>query len=133
MTRILRGLTWYVILSKNTILLLPDVNNRWELPVLRYHSITVNYHYPFLGVIVLVILHDFIRQNHHKKLSYRYPFFLIMVNYPIFPLHDPILYLQMYYQYLFILQKYPNNVSILFKNSAILGIEVLIETIVSEC
>ena len=59
-------------------------NHRWELPVLRYYSIRRNYHYPFLGVIVLVILNDFIRQNYHKNQSDRYPFFLIMVNDPIF-------------------------------------------------
>ena len=41
------------------------------------------YHYPFLGVIVLVIFYDFIRQNYHKNLSDSYPFSLIMVNYPI--------------------------------------------------
>ena len=34
-----------------------------------------------------------------------------MVNYPIFLINDHILYFQMYYQYLFFLQKNPNNVS----------------------
>ena len=34
-----------------------------------------------------------------------------MVNYPIFLLNYLILYFQMYFQYLFFLQKYPNNVS----------------------
>ena len=65
---------------------------RWGLPVLSYHSIRGNNHYPFLGVIVLVILHDFIRQTYHKNQSDRYPFFLIMVNYPIFLLNYHILY-----------------------------------------
>ena len=83
----------------------------WELPVLRYHSIRVIYQHPFWGVIFLVILHDFIRQNYHKNLSYRYPLPLIMVNYPIFPINYHNLYFQMYFQYLFFLQKYPNNVS----------------------
>ena len=85
--------------------------HRWELPLLCYHSIRVNYPYPFLGVIVLVILHYFNWQNYHKNQSYCYPFFLIMVNYPIFSLNDHILYFQMYFQYLSFLQKYPNNVS----------------------
>ena len=39
---------------------------------------------PLLGVIFWVILHDFIGQNYHKSQSKNYPFFLIMVNYPIF-------------------------------------------------
>ena len=42
------------------------MNHRWELTVLRYHRITVIYHYPFLEVTFLVILHDFIRQNYHN-------------------------------------------------------------------
>ena len=57
--------------------------HRWELPVLRYHIIRVNSSYPFLGIFFWVILHDFIRQNYHKNQSNRYPFFLIMGNYPI--------------------------------------------------
>ena len=36
--------------------------HRWELPVLCYHGIRGNYHYPFLGVTFSVILHDFIRK-----------------------------------------------------------------------
>ena len=55
-----------------------------------------------------------------------------MVYYPIFLINYHILYFQIYYQYLFSLQKYPNNVSKKIQNSAIFGIEVLIETIVSE-
>ena len=35
------------------------VEHRWELPVLSYHIIRVNYHYPILGVIVLVVLQSF--------------------------------------------------------------------------
>ena len=75
--------------------------HRWELPVIRYHSIRGNYHYPFLGVLFSVILHDFIRQNYHKNQSDPYPFPLITVNYPIFPINYHNLYFQMYYQYLF--------------------------------
>ena len=66
--------------------------HRWELPVIHYHNIRVFYHYSFLWVKVLVILHYFIRQNQHKKNSDCYHFFLIMVNYPIFPINDHILY-----------------------------------------
>ena len=57
---------------------------------------------PFLVVIFLVILHDFIRQNYHKNQSDRYPFFLVLVNYPIFLINYHILYFQMYYQYFFL-------------------------------
>ena len=39
--------------------------HRWELPVLHYQGIRVNYPYPFLGVIFRVILHGFIRKNYH--------------------------------------------------------------------
>ena len=45
---------------------LPPHIHRWELPVLCYHIIRVNYLYPFWGVIFGVILHGFIRQNYHK-------------------------------------------------------------------
>ena len=38
---------------------------------------------PFRGDF-FVILYDFIRQNYHKNQSDRYPFFLIIVNYPVF-------------------------------------------------
>ena len=93
----------------NKVILVEE--HRWELPVLCYHSIRGDYHYPFLGVIVSVILHYFIRQNYHKNQSDRYPFFLIMINYQIFPINYHILYFQMYSQYLSFLQKYPNNVS----------------------
>ena len=55
-----------------------------------------------------------------------------MVNYPIFLINYHILYFQMYYQYLFFLQKIPEQCIEFVLNSAILGIEVLIETIVSE-
>ena len=106
--------------------------HRWELPVLCYHGIRGTYHYPFLGVNFSVILHDFIRNNYHKNQSDRYPFFLIMVNYPTFLINYHILNFQMYYQYLSFLRKYPNNVSEKNYNSAIFGIEVLIETNVSE-
>ena len=75
--------------------------HRWELPGGNYHGIRGNYHYPFLGVKYLVILHDFIRKNYHKNQSDRYPFFLIMVNYPTFLINYHILNFQMYYQYLF--------------------------------
>ena len=55
-------------------------HHRWKLPLFRYHEFRLNHPYPFLGVILRIILHDFIRQNYHRKLSNRYPFFLIMVN-----------------------------------------------------
>ena len=61
---------------------------------------------PLLGGKFSVILHDFIRKNYHKNQSDRYPFFLIMVNYPIFSLNYHILYFHMYFQYLYFLQKY---------------------------
>ena len=89
----------------------PLMMHKWELPVLRYHSIRVIYHYPFLGVTFSVILHDFIRQNYHKNQADRYPFVLIMANYPIFPINYHILYFYMYFQCLSFLQKYLNNVS----------------------
>ena len=88
----------------------PD-HHRWELPVLRYHGIRGNHHFPFLRVMFLVILHGFIGNNYHKHQSDSYPFFLIMVNYPTFLINDQILNFQMYYQYLFFPPKYPNNVS----------------------
>ena len=85
-------------------------HHRWELPVLRYHRIRVNYPYPFVGVkcwVIFMILLDKIT----IKESNRYPFFLIMVNYPIFSLNDHILYFQMYFQYFSFLSKHLNNVS----------------------
>ena len=88
--------------------------HRWELPVPCYHGIRSNYHYSFLGVICLVILHDFIRQNYHKNQSDRYPFFLIMVNYPTFFINYHILNFQMYYQYFIFLIEYPKNASNFF-------------------
>ena len=87
------------------------MGHRWELTVIRHHSIRGNYHCPFLGVIFSVILHDFIRQNYHKNQSDRYPFFLIMINYKIFPINYHILYFQIYFQYLSFLQRHLNNVS----------------------
>ena len=95
---------WFVTMSSGE-----GLEHRWELPVLRYHSIRGNYNYPILGVTFLVFLHDFIRQNYHKNQSDRYPFFLIMVNYPTFLINYHILNFQMYYQYLFFLLEYPNN------------------------
>ena len=83
----------------------------WELPVLRYHSIRGNYHYPFWGVIVLVILHDFIRQNYHKNQSDPYPFSLIMVNHPIFSFKLPQFIFSDVLSIFIFLQKHPNNVS----------------------
>ena len=71
--------------------------HRWELSIGNYHSIRGNYHYPFLGVLFKVILHDFIRNNYHKYQSDRYPFFLIMVNYPTFLINYNILNCQIYY------------------------------------
>ena len=97
--------------DRQTLGALPTARHRWELPVLRYHGIGGNYHYPILGVIVSVFLRDFIRQNYHKNQSDCYPFFLIMVNYQTFPINHHILKFQMYDQYLFSLPKYPNNVS----------------------
>ena len=81
-----------------------------ELPVLCYPSQGKVHLHLFWGNVWL-ILHGFIRQNYHLKQSNRYPFFLIMVNYPIFSLKYHILYFQMYFQYLSFLPKYPNNVS----------------------
>ena len=69
---------------------------------------------PFGGVIFSVVLHDFIRQNYHKNQSDRYPFFLIMVNYPTFLINYRIFNFQMYYQYLFFLLEYPKNASIYY-------------------
>ena len=89
--------------------------NRWQLPVLCYHSTGIIYHYPFFGVIVLVILHDLIRQHYHNNQTDCYPFSLIKVNYPVFLINDHILYFQMYSQYLLFLQKYRNNISKIFK------------------
>ena len=66
----------------------------WELPILCYHRIGVNYSYPFLGVKFSVILHDFLQQNYHKNQSNCYHFPLIMINYPIFSLNDHILCFQ---------------------------------------
>ena len=85
-------------------------NHRWELPVGNYHGNSGNYHYPFFWVI----LHDFICKNYHENQSDRYPFFLIMVNYPTFLINYHILNFQMYYQYLFYLLEYPKNASIFF-------------------
>ena len=67
-----------------------SLTHRWELPVLRYHGIRGNYHYPILGVLFSVILHGFIRQNYHKNQSDRHPFPLIMVNYPTFLINSHI-------------------------------------------
>ena len=75
-------------------------------------------------------MHDFIRKNYHKNQSDRYPFFLIKVNYPTFLINYHILNFQVYYQYLFYLLDFQKNASIFL--SASFGIEVLIETIVSE-
>ena len=58
-------------------------DHRWELPVFHYHSVRVYYAYPFLGAIFWVNLHNFIRQNYQKTVI-SLPFFLVMVNYPIF-------------------------------------------------
>ena len=49
-------------------------HHRWELPVLCYHRIMVNYPYPFWGVIFMVNLHGFIRQIYHKKTVQLLPF-----------------------------------------------------------
>ena len=43
------------------------VPHRWELPVLRYLVFRVNYPFPFLGVILMVILYYFIIKNCHKN------------------------------------------------------------------
>ena len=83
--------------------------HRWELPVLCYHSIRGNYHYPFLGIKFSAILHDFIWQNYHKNQSDRY-LFSHNGKPPNFLINYYILYFQMYYQYLFPTKKYPNNV-----------------------
>ena len=66
---------------------------------------------PLFGGNFSVILYDLFRQNYHKNQSDRYPFPLIRVNYPIFPINYHILYFQMYFQYLSFLQKHPNNAS----------------------
>ena len=43
------GKTW--VTRSIHIISVDHLEQRWELPVLRYHSIRVNYPYPFLGVI----------------------------------------------------------------------------------
>ena len=57
-------------IKMNHVLVIKALNNgsehRWELPVLHYHSIRGNNYYPFWGVIVSVIFHNFIRQTYHK-------------------------------------------------------------------
>ena len=65
--------------------------HRWELPVLRYHRIRVNYLYPLLGVNFGVLLLYFIRKNYRTNQSNSKPFPLIMVNYPILSLNEHIL------------------------------------------
>ena len=72
--------------------------HRWELPVGNYHGNSGNYHYPFFRVIFRKILHDFICKNCHENQSDRYPFFLIMANYPSFLMNDHNINFQMYYQ-----------------------------------
>ena len=109
----------------------PPARHRWESPIGNYHGTRGNYHYPFFWVIVWVILHDFICKNYHENQSDRDPFFLIMVNYPSFLINYPIINFQMYYQNLFLFLEYPKNASGVFLSESF-GIEVLIETIVSE-
>ena len=55
-----------IICSFRVIFMPPIWRHIWELPVLRYHRIRVNYPYPFLGVSFWGILHGFIRQNYDK-------------------------------------------------------------------
>ena len=69
-------------------------NHTWELPVLCYHRIRVNYPYPFWGVnfmviFCMVLLHKIIIKHFN-----RYPFFVIRVNYPIISLNDHIICFQ---------------------------------------
>ena len=65
--------------------------HRRKLPVINYYRIKESYPYLFLGIVVWVTLHDFIRQNYHKNESNCYPFRLIMVNYPFSSLNNHIL------------------------------------------
>ena len=51
------------------------VSHKWELPVLCYHRIRVNYPYSFLGVIFWVVLRDFIRKKLPLKPVKLLPFF----------------------------------------------------------
>ena len=41
------------------------VYHRFELNVLCYQGFRLNYPYPFLGIILMVILHGFIIQNYY--------------------------------------------------------------------
>ena len=92
--------------------------HRWELPVGNYHGIRGNYHYPFIWIIFLVILHDFICKNYHENHSDRYPFPFIMINYPTFLINYHILNFQMYYQNIFLFLEYPKNASFLFESAS---------------
>ena len=80
---------------------------------------------PLFGGNFWVFLHDFIRQNYHKKWSNRYPFLLIMVNYPIFSLNDHILCFQKNEKNS-LFQKKKEQFIKNGEHSAIFGIEVLI-------
>ena len=60
-----------------------------------------------------MILLDKITIKTVKSLPFVYPFFLIIVNYPIFSLNYHIISFQMYFQYSSFLLKYPNTFQIL--------------------
>ena len=105
--------------------------HRWELPVLRYHRIRVNYPYPFLGVILRIILHDFIRKNTIKTVN-SLPFFPHYGKLPYFSFKLPHL---MFPDNCTKLSLSPKNTLTIYQNgqhSAILGMEVLIETTISD-
>ena len=79
--------------------------HRWELTVLRYHIIRVNYP----GVNFQVIFHDFITKQYHKNQSNGYPFPLIIVSYSVFSLNYHILCFQAKIKIFSFLKKYSNN------------------------
>ena len=56
--------------------------NRWVLPVLCYPRNMFIYHYPLIGVILMVILLIFIIQNYPNFFSNDYPKYTIWVIYP---------------------------------------------------
>ena len=66
-------------LSGVIVLYFPRVEHRWVLPVLRYPKNMFIYHYPLIGVILIVILLIFIIQNYPNLFSKYYPKFTIQV------------------------------------------------------
>ena len=66
---------------------------------------------PFFGGNFGVILHDFFRPNYHKNQSNCKPFFLTIVNYPIFSLDYHIYVFRKNIKIFSFPKKYPNNLS----------------------